>query len=52
MRPIQGKTLKKAAEAKARKKMKVSKRLERVRRQADSLPDDLSEKEAWSKVKA
>ncbi|KAM7535061.1 hypothetical protein Aperf_G00000093952 [Anoplocephala perfoliata] len=51
-RPIQGKTLKKAAEAKARKKMKANKRLERIRKRAENLPDDLSEKEAWSKVKA
>ncbi|KAM3182051.1 hypothetical protein ACTXT7_013175 [Hymenolepis weldensis] len=51
-RPIQGKTLKKAEEAKARKKMKANKRLERVRRRAENLPDDLTEKEAWSKIKA
>ncbi|KAL5960464.1 pre-rRNA 2'-O-ribose RNA methyltransferase FTSJ3 [Taenia solium] len=50
-RPIQGKTLKKAEEAKARKKMKMAKRLARVRKRAENLPDDLTEKEAWSKVR-
>ncbi|CDI98645.1 rrna methyltransferase 3 [Echinococcus multilocularis] len=51
-RPIQGKTLKKAEEAKARKKMKLAKRLARVRKRAENLPDDLTKKEAWSKMKA
>nr|CDS28374.2 rrna methyltransferase 3 [Hymenolepis microstoma] len=51
-RPVQGKTLKKAEEARARKKMKAKKRLESVRRRADNLPDDLTEKEAWGKIKA
>ncbi|KAL5109237.1 pre-rRNA 2'-O-ribose RNA methyltransferase FTSJ3 [Taenia crassiceps] len=50
-RPIQGKTLKKAEEAKARKRMKMAKRLARVRKRAENLPDDLTEKEAWSKVR-
>ncbi|VDM33009.1 unnamed protein product [Hydatigera taeniaeformis] len=50
-RPIQGKTLKKAEEAKARKKMKLTKRLARVRKRAENLPGDLTEKEMWSKVR-
>ncbi|VDO01223.1 unnamed protein product [Rodentolepis nana] len=32
--------------------MKAKKRLESVRRRADNLPDDLTEKEAWGKIKA
>uniref|UniRef100_A0A5K3FZU3 Spb1_C domain-containing protein n=1 Tax=Mesocestoides corti TaxID=53468 RepID=A0A5K3FZU3_MESCO len=51
-RPIQGKTLKKAEEAKARKRIKLSKRLSSVRKRAENLPDDLTEREAWSKIKS
>lgn len=51
-KPVQGKTLKKAEEAKARKKMKMAKRLSSVRRRAENLPEDLSEKESWSKIKS
>nr|VZI45004.1 unnamed protein product [Spirometra erinaceieuropaei] len=50
-RPVTGKTLKKAEEAKARKKMRLAKRLKKVRKRAENLPDDLTERETWSKIK-
>lgn len=50
---INTRTIKKVAEAKARKKKKVAKRLEKVRKKAENITEsqDVSEKEKWAQIK-
>ncbi|TGZ63778.1 hypothetical protein CRM22_006726 [Opisthorchis felineus] len=50
-RPIQGRSMTKVEEAKARKKARLAKRLKRIRKKAEGISDDVPEAEKWQQIK-